>query len=571
MSKKYFIIWGIGFSYFVGIFSVYHLRPSFLDFAIGLQMNIILAFTLAFGFFVYKDKALELSVTCLTWIFLAFLILIQPFINTIVYPDSLIFPVIYCVELAFVSIIIKQIISNEKYGRIFLCNNIAFFLLFGGLLTKLIMWLQLFSIHLPFVAELGGNKPIGNIKQPNQTAFVLCLAIVASLYLYKTISWYKKINFIILFVFSIGVALTASRGGFLIMLGIPFLYAIIVDNTKKIKLIQWGLISLILIFGYIVGTFLFNNLVNSGNENALVRTFNAEGLASNNERILEQKLAFSLFTSSPFTGYGWGNSLKGAFDYALQDNWFILAHHSHVFITQIGAELGLFGILIFIPLVWILYRNFTFKMDAAQLFPVMLVAVTLIYSMSEFPLWYLRFSLIFVVSLSLIDPSSIKIEVPYNALIAVICLGASFSSVYYYKKYLIYNYYTELAYSDQLDTKQISKLDDVFGFLNYKEQLIYYSLPMDNHLLDQKILLGNRVISAFPTFVFIEKQATYYALNGEKNKSLELYKKSCVMDYGRNCFIIKENLLVNFKNNPSYFGEIYKEFAKWENVNLKMN
>jgi hypothetical protein len=69
--------------------------------------------------------------------------------------------------------------------------------------------------------------------QPNQTAFVLCLAIVASLYLYKTISWYKKINFIILFVFSIGVALTASRGGFLIMLGIPFLYAIIVDNTKK--------------------------------------------------------------------------------------------------------------------------------------------------------------------------------------------------------------------------------------------------------------------------------------------------------------------------------------------------
>ncbi|WP_171494012.1 hypothetical protein, partial [Acinetobacter junii] len=180
-----------------------------------------------------------------------------------------------------------------------------------------------------------------------------------------------------------------------------------------------------------------------------------------------------------------------------------------------------------------------------------------------------RFSLIFVVSLSLIDPSSIKIEVPYNTLIAVICLGFSFASVHYYKKYLIYNYYTELAYSDQLDTKQISKLDDVFGFLNYKEQLIYYSLSLDSHLLDQKILLGNRVISSFPTFVFIEKQATYYALNGEENKSLELYKKSCIMDYSRNCFIIKKNLLVNAKNNPSDFGGIYKEFAKWENVNLK--
>jgi hypothetical protein len=27
--------------------------------------------------------------------------------------------------------------------------------------------------------------------------------------------------------------------------------------------------------------------------------------------------------------------------------------------------------------------------------------------------------------------------------------------------------------------------------------------------------------------------------------------------------------LVNAKNNPSDFGGIYKEFAKWENVNLK--
>ncbi|MGQ4638297.1 Wzy polymerase domain-containing protein [Acinetobacter junii] len=569
MLKKNFIVWGIGVSYFIGIFSIFHLRPSFLDLAIGLQMSVVLAFTLAIGFFIYKDRSLEFSVSTLAWVFLALLILIQPFINSITYSDSLLFPVVYCLELALITLIVKQIISNEKNGRILLCDNIAFFLLIGGVLTVIILYLQLFSVHLPFIADLGDNKPIGNIVQPNQTAFLLCLAIVASLYLNKTLIWYRKINFIILFFFAIGIALTASRGGLLIMLGIPFLYALVVNTTAKSRVFQCLLTTTVMFLGYAIGVYLFNGFVNEGNENAIVRAIGEAGRASNHERILEQNLAYNMFSSQPVIGYGWGNSLKGAFDYALQDNWFILAHHSHFFITQIAAELGLIGLCILIPLSWILYKNINFKMDIIQAFPFILVTIILVYSMSEFPLWYLRFSVIFAVAIGLIDPSQIKWKSHYNSLIGVICFGIGVGSIFYYKSYLNYNYYTELTYRDQLDTKQINKLEDVFGFLKYKEQLIYYSLHLDNHLIDQKISLGNRVLSGFPAFVFIEKQATYYALNGEKNKSLDLYKKSCIMDYGRNCFLIKQNLLVNVKNDPSHFSWIYNEFTKWENMNFR--
>ena len=565
MFRKYGIVLGIGLSYFIGIFSVFHLRPSFLDIAIGLQMNITLAFTLGLGFFIYKNKAIELSVSSLTWVFLALLILIQPFLNSITYPDALIFPIIYCLILALVTIIIKQVIVNEEKGREFLCNSIAIILLFGGLFTKVILWLQLFSINVPFIADLGSNQPIGNIVQPNQTAFVICLAMVASLYLNEILTWYKKINFIILFGFAIGIAFTASRGGLLIMLGIPFLYALILNMPTKLRAIQWGISSIILAIGYGVGLYLFNQFVVGTSENALVRAMGAAGLASNNERILEQNLAYNLFSSHPISGYGWGNSLKGAFDYALQDNWFILAHHSHVFITQIAAELGLLGLLIFIPLSWILSKNFNFKMNAIQAFPVALVVVTLVYSMSEFPLWYLRFSLIFAIALSMIDPSALKMKAYYNSLLGSICIIISLTSIYYYKAYLEYNRYTELTFSDQLTTQQVNKLKDVFGYREYKEQLLYYSLTLDNHLLSQKISLGNRVITKIPAMVFLEKQAVYYALNNEDNKSLELYKKGCIIDYRKNCSLIEKNLKDNAKNNAENFGEIYSHFMIWKN------
>lgn len=567
MLKNNFIIWGIGISYFIGIFSIFHLRPSFLDLAIGLQMSVVLAFTLAIGFFIYKDRSLEFSVGALTWVFLALLILIQPFINSITYSDSLLFPVVYCLELALITLIVKQIVSNEKNGRILLCNNIAFFLLTGGVLTVIILWLQLFSVHLPFIANLGDNKPIGNIVQPNQTAFVLCLAIVASLYLNKTLIWYRKINFIILFSFAIGIALTASRGGLLIMLGIPFLYALVINATTKSRIVQCTLTSIVMFLGYGIGVYLFNGFVNEGNENALVRAIGEAGLASNHERILEQNLAYNMFSSQPITGYGWGNSLKGAFDYALQDNWFILAHHSHMFITQIAAELGLTGLCILIPLSWILYKNINFKMDIIQAFPFILVVIILIYSMSEFPLWYFRFSIIFAIAISLIDPSQIKWKSHYNALIGIICLIIGIGSIFYYKTYLNYNYYTELTYTDQLNSKQVNQLEDSFGFTEYKEQLVYYTLPLDSHFLEQKITLGNRVLTKFPTMVFIEKQAIFYALNDEKQQSLELFKKGCLIDYRKYCSNIQENLQRNANSNPKVFMQIYSDFIKWQGKN----
>lgn len=561
--KKYLIVIGIGVSYLIGILSIFHLRPSFLDLAIGLQMSIIITFTLAFGFLTYKNKQIILSVSSLTWIFLALLILVQPIVNEIIYPDSLIFPVFYCIILAFSSILVK-IIINENNGREFLCKWLSVFLLVGGLVTVIILFFQLFSINMPFIANISNNtRPLGNILQPNQTAFVLCLGIVAILYLKELALYNRKFNILFLLVLACGIALTASRTGLIIMLFIPVIYNFIINEKSKVKNIL--LISFLLSVGYGIGLYLFNQFAFNSAGNTFFRL--ANDIKPIDERYSLQNLAFNLFTNSPITGYGWGNSLKGAFDYALQDNWFILAHHSHVFITQIAAELGVLGLIVLLPLCWIIYKNINFNMENVQAFPVIIVMISLIYSMSEYPLWYLRFSLIFAISISLIDPSIFKWKAHYNLPIAIIFIFTSFSSFFYYKEYLKYNYYTDLTYTDKLTTYQINELENVFGFRAYKEQLIYYSLPLDNHLLGQKISLGNRVISKVPAMVFLEKQAIYYALDNEKKKSLELFKKGCLIDYALNCSKIEGNLKRNAKDNPKIFGDIFVDFINWRRNN----
>lgn len=72
------------------------------------------------------------------------------------------------------------------------------------------------------------------------------------------------------------------------MLGIPFLYALILNMPTKLRAIQWGISSIILAIGYGVGLYLFNQFVVGTSENAIVRAMGAAGLASNNERVLSK-------------------------------------------------------------------------------------------------------------------------------------------------------------------------------------------------------------------------------------------------------------------------------------------
>lgn len=552
---------GIGLAYLIGILSTHHIIPSYTGLFVGMQIVTVLSLTLLLTFIILRKNTLEMSVSTFTWLFLAFLILIQPLLNHISYPDHLVFPVVACILLAATSIAIKQVIAEKLENRMIICHLLAFFILIGGVLTGVTLWLQLFGVDVPFIAKVPvGSRPIGNVWQPNQAAFIVCLGIIAAMYMQEYL--HKKFMVLpalgILFMAS-SIALTASRGGVIMMAGIPLLYGLITNHHFKIRFLKVFLFSTIMVIGYWIGIYVFNEHIGSV-KNALSRLTND----SVSERALLQQLAFTLFKENPVAGYGWGNYTLGGFNHALSNDWFVLTYHSHIAITQIAAELGVLGLMLFIPLLWIIYKNINFNMQPVQVFPVMVVALTLIYSLSEFPLWYLKYSLIFAVCLALIDPSSTKIKANFNCL-AIALSGIVFVAVIFYQReYIKYNHMASMVYSDQVDSSSASQLSGMFGFTQYKDQFIYYTLPLDNVHLKEKISLGERVISKVPSMIFLEKQAVYYALDSDPDRSLELFKKACLLNYYKDCALLEKNLRSYAYSSPIVFKEIYVQFMQWK-------
>lgn len=551
----------IGLAYLVGLLSYYHFIPATFDLLISFQMTTVATIGLLMAFFAYRERDVVFSVSSLSWLFLAVVILIQPLINSIDYPDSLIFSIAACGLLALVSLAVKQMVTSEVDGQQKLSHILAIFLLLGGLLTELTLWLQLFSVKSRYlVGILEGTRPISNIGQPNQAAFVLCLAIIASLYLYAhylRLKYRSVILIAALLFLAAGVALTASRGGLMMMFGIPVLYALIADHPFKKRILLWVAFSLTLLIGYGVGLFIFEQHISG--LNAISRLSEAPNV----NRIQLQQLALALFEEYPLTGYGWGNFAKGGLVQAGHLDWLTLSQHSHVLITHIAAELGVVGLLVLVPLLWLIYKNIDFRMSPTQAFLVMVVALMLIYSTSEFPLWYLRFSLIFAVCVALIDPSTFKIKPTYNVLLIAFSALLCVTSIYYQKQYLKYFKYATVVYAQKMNTQQIGNIENVFGFTQYKEQFIYYSLPLDDLNLDQKIVLGERVLASYPASIFIEKQGIFEALNFNSAKALQLFKARCVFKYRVDCDEMEQRLKYFSETYPPFFDSVYPEFVKW--------
>lgn len=554
----------IGLAYLVGLLSYYHFIPAVFDLLIGLQMVTVVTLGLLVAFLANRERCIVFSLSSLLWLLLVVLIFIQPLINTIDYPDSLIFSISACFLLMLVSLAVKQMVMSEVNGQQRLSHILAIFLLLGGLLTEITLWLQLYAVNSKYlVGILDGTRPVSNIGQPNQAAFVLCLAIVAVLYLYNLYHKFKYRGVILAVIFlflAAGIALTASRGGLMMMFGIPVLYALIAEHSIKKRIFFWASFSLILLIGYTVGLFIFEQNITTSN--AVSRISNE----SDTNRIQLQQLAISLFSEHPLTGFGWGNFAKGAFEKASESEWLILSHHSHVLITHIAAELGVLGILLFIPFLWIMYKNFNFHMSPTHAFVVMIVVLMVIYSMSEFPLWYLRFSLIFAVCIALIDQSAFKIKPVYNLVLIAMSIFLCIASIYYQKQYLKFFKYATAVYAQKLNTQQIGQIENVFGFTNYKDQFIYYSLPLDDLNLDQKIALGERVLANNPTSIFIEKQGIFEALNLNSIKALQLFKVRCVFKYRVDCDEMEQRLKYFAETYPPFFEPIYPEFIKWRQL-----
>ena len=203
------------------------------------------------------------------------------------------------------------------------------------------------SISLKFFQNMAVERTLlirgfaGNI---NITAFSICLKLPVLMYiLYNYKSKYEKyISLFALFFSFSALFILLSRGAFISMFVITGLFLIMKTKRKTISR-SISLFSIIIISSVLVQkTILDNNLITER-----VNTINIDRSDDSvNERLRYYSHAIESIKKNPFTGVGIGNWKLKSIDYDKQDiKSYVVPFHAHNDILQVGAEIGVLGLL----------------------------------------------------------------------------------------------------------------------------------------------------------------------------------------------------------------------------------
>ena len=480
----------IGLAYLLGILNYMHLLPSKRDLNIGLQVLLVISIGLAIVWsqrdFVFR----RLGWSALMWLFLLVLILIQPLVNTIVYPDALIFTLGSLVFVLLLSVTVYQIEDKASFTR-----TLSWFILLGALLeyltqlAQLLQWTFLYD-NLVYPVPIGG-RPVSNLVQPNQAAFVYAMGMAAVCYLQdinikidtttQRMTTSSPQHLLTLFfglsvgILASGIAISASRTG--IVLGIAAIigYYLLNEHPLKRRLTIAGLFTALGIVGYLLGSYLLS--IYSPTQSAVNKI--ATTTVTESLRGYQLQQAWLIFQNDTLFGIGWGNFSTSALIYAEQLPWMSMTDHSHFIVSNIASELGIIGLLVFIPFIYIIWKNIRLGRQPSSAFVLSILGVITLYSFSEFPLWYFYFLMLFAVFLALADIQMSDIQINLKRTFTALLIVISLLSLYYYQAFMQYNKVsnlTTLEIPDEQKLALVTELNTPYGFTLYKEYLLYQSL-----------------------------------------------------------------------------------------------
>ena len=349
----------IGFAYMLGILNYMHLLPSKRNLNIGLQVLLVLSIGLSIVWSQREFIFRRLGWSALMWLFLVLLVLIQPLVNSIAYPDALIFTVGPVVFVLLLSVTVYQIEDKASFIR-----TLSWFILIGALLeyltqlAQLLQWTFLFH-NLVYPVPVG-DRPVSNLVQPNQAAFVYAMGIAAACYLrdikvMREIAtqqmttlvsqrWLTLLFGLSVLILASGIAISASRTGMVLGIAAIIGYYLLNERPLKQRLTKAGLFTVLGIVGYVLGGYLLSSY--SPTQSAVNKIATTTATESLRGYQLEQALL--IFQDHPLFGIGWGNFSTSALIYAEQLPWMSTTDHSHFIVSNIASELGIIGLLVFI-------------------------------------------------------------------------------------------------------------------------------------------------------------------------------------------------------------------------------
>lgn len=540
----------VGLAFLYGILSFQHYSPSFHDFYIHTFVFFLCSVGL-FLFFIKREVKLYTSQAL--WLVFLLIFIIQPIFNNLIYVDGLIFPIAIILLMLFLSLAVSNIELKDQFIK-----KMALILALGAILLQLTQFLHIFNVEKLIELMLiprQKSRFSGNLFQPNQTAFVFVLGIISVMYYFCNKS---VIKYFLIFLLSFGVAFTASRTGLLLLVLFVFVFNVFMNKLSGISFFKVkDFISSLL--GFTFGVLIYPYFSVAGTVVARA----ASGLDEARLSLLHR--VWLIICDHPVMGGGWKSFSGFGIEYFDRIKWFDSVDHSHFIFGQLLAEFGVFGLIVIFIFIGLLIKNIRVS-SIKDAYVLVILMVILFYSFFEFPLWQLRYLIIFSIFLSLYDRGGKVICVINNYLLLSILLLLSFFSLYYSYQYKGVSYLYDRVLNNNKtiaeDKAILLDVNYVYGF-GYFDDVIRYEI-YSKYMKDLNLIvdIGDRLVRYTPSYYYLIKHATSLALIGNSYNSIYYFKASCNYAYGQYCTETKNYLKSLAERDPDHFEHIYIAVSK---------
>lgn len=525
-------------------------------------------------FFTQKNTSLKFSISTISWALLAMLLLIQPYLHYIRYPDALLFPILCLVMVVFASIATSNIAQTIEQKRQFFALLAPFVYVMAGA-TFGIQIMQVLGYQITWHGwPVTRNNALpdrmdGNFGQANHTSYALLFGILFATYQLH-FSRKKAIQaglLLLIMALSIGIALTKSRAVLIMLVAGTLVYFF----GQTLSLVQKFRNS-VGIIGFFALSYAIGGAMLSLISPEKVSVAGAVGrIGSDNQRMSLLHRGWLIFQESPIIGAGWNNFAYNGLKYVDTLDSFTFSDNSHMFALQIASELGIIGLLCLLPVAWLLLKSVHFEHSSESALALAFVVASVIYACFEYPLWYFRYLLLFGVCLALIEQKVYhlpRFPIAFSRAVGAVFAVLAVTSVYYSYTYLSRGYLTYslgASVSGGANTSVLPTTEKpLYGFTNYAERERAVATNADVYNLNYKLGLFDRVLIAESSPYNLFSYATMLSYAGKDDEALTMYKSACrIQESHHNCEEIAGTLEDFARQDKKTFQNEYDSYMNW--------
>jgi len=301
---------------------------------------------------------------------------------------------------------------------------LALGLLAAGLVSAVLGVLQYYGLAAPLAPwttspELG--QAYGNLRQRNQFATLISMALVAALWLYATHASPRIRGGLVIsgLLLLIAAAASTSRTGLLQLLSIVGVASLIAWRERRNLNLHAAqrrhlrlpapLALLAIVPLYFLIAWVLPRLAGTGVEGMLQRL--QTGAPEDHSRLILWRNVLALIAERPWTGWGWGELSFAHYTTLYQGPRFVeILDNAHNLPLHLAVELGIpAAVLICGGFVWMVIAAQPWReRDPTRLMAWGTLGMIVLHSLLEYPLWYGPFQLVFGLCLGILWPSRLE-------------------------------------------------------------------------------------------------------------------------------------------------------------------